>query len=662
MMFRELFIIRLLLYGFDNQLLSKMIRIQLFIFLCIGGLAQLHAQTDSTVVLPELEILDDKLIKHIKGDKLEKVDTLQIINNPSSTLAEILTAHAGINIRSYGLSGLATPSFRGTGSSHSALLWDGYNLQSMMNGSADLNLLPITFVDDITLQYGGSSSLNGSGTMGGTINVNSDRPRFGNRPLHIRLTGQTGSFGARYLGLNTGFSNDRVYTKIRIFKQVANNDFPYFNRFTQTNESMINAGTEKWGLMAESAYCIRPTQILSIKYWYQDNAVEIPSPISASADSMAIQKDDFHRATIKYEWAREKSFLSLKSGGFWHSLIYDDGFDRPSINESFTSISELVYETAILPFWKIESGVNFTVARAETINYGSKKPTRNTTAFSLTNSLEPIQQLSVGISVGEVLDGGQPTPISYSLNTLFEWSPAVKLRGKWAKSFRLPTFNDLYWRGSSHGNPDLLPENGYSLDLGAVIYTNTNLISHQADITFFYNNISDWIQWRPISASGWTPTNIDEIWSYGLEYRGHFSYVFANTQNLLLNYSYNYLKATKERPEGAIPISLDAPMLTYTPEHQMNATLSYVSNKYTFSYGHRFTSKQYTDDSNSERFALDEYQVGDVSVKYQLQFGKKHVLDLIAQVNNVWDTAYENRAAYPMPGRNYKLTITYQIN
>ncbi|UXX78086.1 TonB-dependent receptor [Reichenbachiella carrageenanivorans] len=606
--------------------------------------------------------MEGRLVKNIKGDKLETIDKTQLALNPGYTLAEVLTAHAGINIRSYGQSGLATPSFRGTGSSHSALLWDGYNLQSIMNGSADLNLLPATFIDDVTLQYGGSSSINGSGTMGGSININSSKPTFEHKPIGIQLNSQIGSFGSKLLGINLESSNDKYFSKIRVFKQVADNDYPYFNRYTQKNESLANAGFDKWGVLAESSWQFRSNKILSFKYWFQDNAVEIPGPVSAGGGSLAVQTDQFHRATLKYEYASKKSFLSIKTGAFWYDLDYNNGFDSPSKNNSFSTISEILFNTEVLPFWNLESAINFNAAQAETSSYGSNKPSRQMTSLSLTNTFEISDQLNIGLSVGETLDGTDTTPISYSINGLYNVNANTQLRIKWAKSFRLPTFNDLYWHGNSHGNPDLLPENGHSLDIGGLIKSKLGSHGmHTTDLTLFYNNISNWIQWRPISASGWTPINVNEIWSFGLEYRGHFELEIPNQQKIHFNYGYNYLKATKEPAEGKFPISFDRLQLPYTPVHQFNGTLGYQAKKYLIQYTHRLTSKQYTDDNNSERFALDKYQVGDLTFKYLVWKNQNHDLSAIAQVSNIWDMAYENRSAYPMPGRNYKLTITYQF-
>ena len=82
-----------------------------------------------------------------------------------------------IFIKSYGLGSLATTSFRGGSASHTAILWNGFNLGSPMNGQLDLSLVPVSLANNVSIQYGGAGALWGSGAVGGAILLNSE-PEF----------------------------------------------------------------------------------------------------------------------------------------------------------------------------------------------------------------------------------------------------------------------------------------------------------------------------------------------------------------------------------------------------------------------------------------------------------------------------------------------------
>ena len=60
------------------------------------------------------------------------------------------------------------------------------------------------------------------------------------------------------------------------------------------------------------------------------------------------------------------------------------------------------------------------------------------------------------------------TEINPNFNFLYNFNENIKLHGLIARSFRPPTFNDLYWPnvGWGIGNPDLNPEKGITGEVG----------------------------------------------------------------------------------------------------------------------------------------------------------------------------------------------------
>ena len=613
------------------------------------------AQHDSTVVLQEIEITQKRIADYAHGDHIDLISGHSIVNNRTITLSEGLTKFGGINVRSYGFAGLSSASFRGTGSNHSAIFWDGFNLQSVMNGGADLNLVPVSFVDQVSLQYGGSSSLFGSGTLGGAIHLSSD-DRFGDQSaFSIGSTLQYGSFGNKYFGLNSKYSNSRKIIEVRVFHQGADNDFSY--TYQGESRNIQNAQNNKSGLLFNSTYRIKDASMLKVKYWAQKNHLNIPEPIFTDRQGIAEQRDNFHRLYAQYLYAQPNWQLSAKSGIFFYELNYDNGSSINSTSDSFTSISE-VLGSFEHQSWKMETGLNHTYESASTQNYGNTSPSRNHTALSISNSFN-LQRWELSVVMRESIYDGTFSPFTTSVGASFQIEN-LRLRAKIANSFRLPTFNDLYWTGASQGNPNLKPENGKSFEIGLDQSKTIDKSQISSSITFFYNNISDWIQWRPFEGSRWSPINIDEIWSVGIEARAKYSTTLKNAIKLDWNINYNLIRSTKESLEKLIPIN--ETQLAYTPKHQGNISTYFRWKNLGINYDHQFTGQQFTNDLGSAKDQIKAYHTADLALDYTWKVNTKNVVQGILRINNLGNRSYEVRRGYPMPNRNYKITITYNFN
>ena len=120
-------------------------------------------EMSDTLHLNNVEIVSSRLALYGTANKVIAISSTDELARNHTSLRQLLAAQSSVNIRSYGVSGLSTVSFRGTGSSHSAIFWEGVNLQSPMNGGLDLTLLPVSFVDDVKLQLGASGALFGGG-------------------------------------------------------------------------------------------------------------------------------------------------------------------------------------------------------------------------------------------------------------------------------------------------------------------------------------------------------------------------------------------------------------------------------------------------------------------------------------------------------------------
>ena len=133
--------------------------------------ASLYAQLDSIQYLNEVVLVDTKLEEFSEGFVLTKISDTIISRNPQS-LTDLLNFNSNIYLKENGYGMVASPSFRGTTASQTAVIWNGIPINSNLNGQTDFNTIATSSLDNITLRSGGGSSQYGSGAIGGSVHLN----------------------------------------------------------------------------------------------------------------------------------------------------------------------------------------------------------------------------------------------------------------------------------------------------------------------------------------------------------------------------------------------------------------------------------------------------------------------------------------------------------
>ena len=131
-------------------------------------LCSLFAQADS-IILPLVTITETKSSLYSIGNQTRIIDSSFLAENKTYNLSDLASKHTDVFINSYGPGLLNSPSARGSGSAHTVVLWNGFNIQSSMNGIVDFSLVPVGLFNEINIDYGGSGALFGSGAVGSTI-------------------------------------------------------------------------------------------------------------------------------------------------------------------------------------------------------------------------------------------------------------------------------------------------------------------------------------------------------------------------------------------------------------------------------------------------------------------------------------------------------------
>ncbi len=621
-----------------------------------AGFAQVRM--DSVKQLPILEISTSRLITFSSGNKTETLNSTLLNRYSTSNLADLLANESQIFIKSYGLGSLATTSFRGAGASHTAVLWNGFNLQSPMNGMLDLALIPANFLNDVKLQYGGAGALWGSGAVGGTIHLN-NITQF-DRGISFSATTSFGSFSDRQQQASFEISKKRFVSTIQLFNHDAKNDFPYINtaQYSKPEQNQTNAELKQYGLLQENYFLINANQKLNTRFWYQYCDRNIPPSMTQNIN-VANQKDKTYRATTEWQRTSEKLILIARFAYFDEGLKFKDSLiNENSSSRSKTAIAEAESRFSISKFDLINIGINNTYGEANAGDY-LKNPSENRTALFGSYKIHTKKNTwNAVVSARQEFIKNKEMPFTSTVGIEGEFLKMFLVKGNVSKHYRLPTFNDLNWIGiGAKGNPDLKPESGWAEEISLINKYQYKKTGWELSATAFNRIINNWIIWLPDQTNTWSPDNVLQVWSRGVEYKLNLNYTVSEFK-IQLSGLYNYVLSTNEKSITVGDVAIGR-QLIYTPVQNGQGSLSFSYNGTSISYTQIYTGYRYT--SSDNRHYLKPYTVANMNIAQSLKLNKTQIR-IFAQLNNIGQETYQVVAYRAMPLFNCQFGLSVYIN
>jgi vitamin B12 transporter len=173
-----------------------------------------------TVKIKTVEVIETIIPEAYKTTQFDS-----LTRENATDLAELINNNSAAFIKSYGAGSLASISFRGTGASHTQVLWNGVSLNSPMNGQIDFSLYPTLFFDEAELHHGASGLINGSGALGGSIILNNTEQYSKKTKITIKQT--AGSFNNYSSALKIKLGNKKWFYETQLFGKTDRNNFEY---------------------------------------------------------------------------------------------------------------------------------------------------------------------------------------------------------------------------------------------------------------------------------------------------------------------------------------------------------------------------------------------------------------------------------------------------
>ena len=601
----------------------------------------INAQSIDTILkFQTIEIKAPRLQSFQTGKKKTTFDSFQKRTVATQNLGEALSLNTPIFIKNYGPGRLATTTIRGASAAQTAVIWNGFNINSPMLGQTDFSLIPTFFIDEIGIEYGSNSTAWGSGAIGGSILL-TNKNKF-NQGWQRVWESKIGSFGNFFNGIGTSYSSEKFTTTTKLFYETGKNNFPIKNG---QSDRLTHSEISKWGFLQKNGFKIKDKQQLDVNIWYQTADRNLP-PNLVQRTSVAEQADESLRTTLNWKYIGAKSILQIRSGLFYERLFFQDataGIDSRS--RTWTSRSEVEWTKTINKQQSINIGTNYAYLKANSTGYDDQNPVQERVAiFGMYQWKNPTEKWEAQLSVRQEWIDGEATPFIPSLGFSGQITKQLSLNGTIAKSYRVPTFNDLFW--SRQGRQDLLSENGWNQELGLAYTINENW---KFTTTAYNRTIDNWILWQPENGV-WRPSNLLKVWSRGAEngVKGQ-----AQINELTFRFSAQYDLTFSSNQEGLSANDASVgKQLIYVPKHKFNATVSTVYKDWTLVFYHQYTGKVYTLVDNSD--FLPAYHLDHLHL-YRTFKIRKLSGNAFVKLNNIFGVNYQVIAQFAMPQRNFEI-------
>lgn len=589
------------------------------------------------------------------GSRVTQVNAQILEHSQTRSLSELLSDNTLVYIKSLGQGALATSSFRGTSANHTQVNWNGIRINPPMAGNFDFSQIPVFFADQVALYHGSSHLKNGTGALGGSINL-SNLPDWEDS-TRLKAFAEYGSWNSYTAAASLSFPRPKALYRTRVYHQYSDNDYRYLNKVLKKDPFYERRKEARYGLsgiMQEAYFRASDHTSVSGNLWVQYSKRRLPQPVIVNVTQHERQSNTTLKYFLGAEHRRGKHEYGLKTAYQLDYLDYRKWFDRTvlsdekSYNTAQSVNLKFDYSYRPSPQISLNGSLVYDHNWIQAANYSKNRVHQNILALQGNILWTPRAWLYIhGQLMGEINDNRFAPTGSVGLSAQLVEN-LLLLKTSTAYNYHFPNLNDLYWQPG--GNPDLKAEKGFSYDATLSCTPSLNgRLYFKIDATYYAMSISNWIMWLPDPNSWyWQSANVLRVLSHGLELLSECNADLGDWKGKI-GINYAYASSTNRKKRFAEDNSYKK-QLPYIPKHKGNLRLAVDWRTAFFSYQISYTGIRYTTEDQS--YQTSAYQVHDAEIGYRFSLGKRGSLTPKIRANNLFNTYYESTEYYPMPLRN----------
>lgn len=614
----------------------------------------------------------------LSGEELHRLN--------SNSVADALRYFSGVQVKDYGgVGGIKTVNIRSMGTNHTGVVYDGVELGNAQNGQIDLGQFSLDNIEALSLYNGQKSEiLQPAKDFGsaGTIYMRTRTPVFNEgETYHARATVRTGSFD---------LLNPSALVELKLSKRVSaslsaewvNSSGKYKFRYRRVNPA---------GELAYDTTAVRQNGDINA------TRIELNTHGTLKSGSWTFKAYNYNSergvpgAIVNNVWRRGEriwdtnSFVQGRYTGFFgrfttlnnikyafYRTHYVNNDDKQVKIDNLYKQKEVYISSAneyeIKEFWRVSASYDFLWNTLDADVYGFVKPDRISQFLSVATALNldrfKVQASALATFIHDRIKGQEAPADKHVL------SPAVfmngyplrnkdfSIRAFYKQSFRMPTFNDLYY--ADMGNSKLSPERVTQYNIGLLYDHTSNRIISAARLSadVYYNRVKDKIVAYPKGQQfRWTMLNLGLVDIRGIDVTGLLTLNPYKDLYFTLRCQYTFQRAIDVTNPADNYYRDQTP---YIPRHSGAAVANVQWEGWSLNYSWIYVGERYNQQENIRYNYTQPWYTSDLSLSKDFQLGKVSLRGLI-EINNLLSQDYDVILNYPMPKRNYRFTITVEI-
>ena len=629
--------------------------LKILIPMFIGSL--LHGNTDSLEPMEVSALRLETSPKNLNA-RVQLIDQAKIAQSGATDIVGLLRKEANLQVRSTsGNSARSTVSMGGFGENgglRTLVLLDGHRLNAIDMSSINWYSIPLALVESIEVIRGAQSGTYGNHAVGGVIKINTKLPKEAPSGSLEASAGSFDTFNAR------GVYSQRIGgIGLTIFGERAESDGYRVNGDHKTDAGGVRLD---WGSELD---------LRGYLSWSLSNSVfGLPGSLTDSQLYMDRRQTLSPNDGVQERSSNGRAGLSYEINDNW-SLENRLGYQDRDVDEEFYGswgfyLAEKVYQifsySPALHYNSNEAdwrfGFDFSDAEVDSKSYNGSPETltqyqRVTTAFLVSAgvNLSDDWNFNGNIRLERAENSGEfdlrKDEWAGGIGLIREFEGDDRIYGTIRRFYRYPAMDEYLTFGTF--NPDLMPENGYEVELGA------DWIFEQI---FFSGRIfQQWME-DEIMYESFSNRNLPKNRRLGID----FSLDWQMTETVRSGLSYEYVRATFE--DGTYSgLDYSGSRVPLVPEGLLRLFIELRPlDSLWLSLGASYVGESFrgSDFSNTEA-KLEKYVLYDFGINHELS----ESATLFGSVENLLDEEYLSTAfgsgLYPGEGRKIRVGLRYSF-
>lgn len=651
----------------------------------VAGSAFANGETQDSVRVHHIQevVVTSRLISRetipsqtLGGEELKKLNSLSV--------ADALRYFSGLQLKDYGgVGGIKTVNIRSMGTNHLGIFYDGIELGNAQNGQIDLGQFSLDNVEEISLYNGQRSAIfQPASDFGnaGSVYIRTKAPRFMmGRRYNLLVRAKYGSSDTfRFSSLWEQKLSDHISSSLSTGVLTSSGRYKFrYRRVTEDNTvaydtTAVRHNGDIWAFRIEEN--VRggiADGYWNVKAYTYHSERGIPGAIVNNVWRRGERQWDhntFGQAVFQKSFGDKFSTKALAKYAYYVTRYVNNDETQIHVDNTYRQ-QELYFSTSnvyeILSKWSVSMSYDFKWNKLNANMVDFAFPHRYSNFVSLATALT-LSRIQAQASLVEqvVKDHVKYGASSSSRSTLtpaffvnvypFE-SKLLAVRAFAKKSFRMPTFNDLYY--ADMGNSKLNPESALQYDLGFVLNKDwkQGIVDHfRLQVDGYYNTVHDKIVAYPKGQQfRWTMLNLGKVHIKGVDAMAEVGLESAKDWKVTARLQYTYQDARDVTDPNT---SYYKDQIPYIPWNSGSAILGLSWREWDLSYSFIYSGERYSQQENILYNHLQPWYTHDMSVVYHARRWSARL-----DVNNIFSQDYDVILNYPMPKRNYMLTLEYNF-